>query len=224
MDNDTTRGKTGHLSILTTFGNGDADILVGTQMIAKGHDFSNVTFVGILDADMSLYIGDYHSVERTFQLVTQVAGRAGRDKLPGRVVLQSYSPKHYVFYFASLYDYEGFYKKEINTRELTEFPPFTKILRILVLSDTEDEAFRYVKKALALVKQVSDNYPNQVCRLQGMRAPISRMENKYRFQVIMRLRGDKMDRVTAEIHQAATTALEGCNVRMFFEQNPQNIT
>lgn len=224
MDNDTTRGKTGHLSILTAFGNGEADILVGTQMIAKGHDFSNVTFVGILDADMSLYIGDYHSVERTFQLVTQVAGRAGRDKLPGRVVLQSYSPKHYVFYFASLYDYEGFYKKEINVREVTEFPPFTKIVRILVVSDTEDEAFRYVKKALSSARIVATEYPNQVLRLQGMRAPIGRMENKYRFQLIMRLKGDKVDEITTKMFEVATASLEGCNVRMFFEQNPQNIT
>ena len=224
MDNDTTRGKTGHLSILTAFGNGEADILVGTQMIAKGHDFSNVTFVGILDADMSLYIGDYHSVERTFQLVTQVAGRAGRDKFPGRVVLQSYSPKHYVFYFASQYDYEGFYKKEINTREVTGFPPFTKIVRILVLSDTEDEAFRYVKKTLAAVKEVANRYPNEVSRVQGMRAPISRMENKYRFQVIMRLERAHENEITAMMYQAAVDSLAGCNVRMFFEQNPQNIT
>ena len=224
MDNDTTRGKTGHLSILTAFGNGEADILVGTQMIAKGHDFSNVTFVGILDADMSLYIGDYHSVERTFQLVTQVAGRAGRDKLPGRVVLQSYSPKHYVFYFASLYDYEGFYKKEINTREVTDFPPFTKIVRMLVLSDTEDESFKYVKRVLTEAKALEFTYPNQILRLQGMRAPISRMENKYRFQVIMRLKGDKVDEITTKLYELGTRCLEGCNVRMFFEQNPQNIT
>jgi len=224
MDNDTTRGKTGHLSILTAFGNGEADILVGTQMIAKGHDFSNVTFVGILDADMSLYIGDYHSVERTFQLVTQVAGRAGRDKLPGRVVLQSYSPKHYVFYFASLYDYEGFYKKEINTREVTDFPPFTKIVRLLVLSDTEEESFKYVKRVLGEIKELEGAYPNQILRLQGMRAPITRMENKYRFQVIMRLKGEKVDEITTKLHQVGTRSLEGCNVRMFFEQNPQNIT
>ena len=224
MDNDTPRGKTGHLSILTAFGNGEADILVGTQMIAKGHDFSNVTFVGILDADMSLYIGDYHSVERTFQLVTQVAGRAGRDQLPGRVVLQSYSPKHYVFYFASQYDYEGFYKKEINTREVTCFPPFTKIVRILVLSDTEDEAFRYVKKTLASVREVAERYPGQISRLQGMRAPIGRMENKYRFQIIMRLERRQEMVVTQELYRAATQCLDGCNVRMFFEQNPQNIT
>ena len=224
MDNDTTRGKTGHLSILTAFGNGEADILVGTQMIAKGHDFSNVTFVGILDADLSLYIGDYHSVERTFQLVTQVAGRAGRDRLPGTVVLQSYSPKHYVFYYASQYDYEGFYRKEINTREVTEFPPFSKIVRILVLSDTEQEAFDYVKKALSAVRRVADAYPNHISRIQGMRAPIGRMQNKYRFQVLMRLVRDKEEEVTAAVYRASQQCRQDCgNISVFFEQNPQSM-
>lgn len=223
MDNDTTRGKTGHLSILTAFGNGEADILVGTQMIAKGHDFSNVTFVGILDADMSLYIGDYHSVERTFQLVTQVAGRAGRDKLPGEVVLQSYSPKHYVFYYASQYDYEGFYRKEINTREVTEFPPFTKIIRILVLSDTEDEAFRYVKKTLLAVREVANRYPGQITRIQGMRSPLTRLENKYRFQVVMRLMQTDQLEITAALYQAAMDCKGNAKISVFFEQNPQNM-
>ena len=222
MDNDTTRGKTGHLSILTAFASGEADILVGTQMIAKGHDFAHVTLVGILDADMSLYIGDYHSVERTFQLVTQVAGRAGRDELRGRVILQSYSPKHYVFYFAQNYDYEGFYRKEINTREVTEFPPFRKIVRILVTSDTEQAAFDYVKSVLSGVRELMREYPDEISRLQGMRAPISRMENKYRFQVIMRLRPEREEELTAKIHEVAMSRVKG-KISVYFEQNPQNM-
>ena len=222
MDNDTTRGKTGHLSILTAFGNKEADILVGTQMIAKGHDFGNVTFVGILDADMSLYIGDYHSVERTFQLVTQVAGRAGRAETPGRVVLQSYSPKHYVFYFASTYDYEGFYRKEINTREVTEFPPFRKIVRILVHSDTEDEAFNYVKKVLSAARKIQNEYPRDISRLTGMRSPISRMDNKFRFQVVLRVTPEHDQEICARLFEVAMQ-YKTPRISVFFEQNPQNM-
>lgn len=222
MDNDTTRGKTGHLSILTAFGNREADILVGTQMIAKGHDFGNVTFVGILDADMSLYIGDYHAVERTFQLVTQVAGRAGRAEVPGKVILQSYSPKHYVFYFASTYDYEGFFRKEINTREVTEFPPFRKIVRILVLSDTEGDAFDYVKRVLSAARKIQNEYPNDISRLQGMRSPISRMENKFRFQVILRVKPDHQQEICTRLYQVAMQ-YKTPKISVFFEQNPQNM-
>lgn len=223
MDNDTTQGKTGHLSILTAFANGEADILVGTQMIAKGHDFANVTFVGILDADMSLYIGDYHSVERTFQLVTQVAGRAGRDKLPGKVVLQSYSPNHYVFAHAARYDYEGFYRKEINVREATHFPPFRKIIRILVVAANEDDAFAYVPLALKRMREVAGRFAGEVDSLQGMRAPISRMENKYRFQIIMRVHRDHEDEITRQMYQAAMECAKDKRISVFFEQNPQNM-
>lgn len=102
MDNDTTARKDSYFKILSAFGNKEADVLVGTQMIAKGHDFGNVTLVGILEADAALYFSDYRSSERTFQLITQVAGRAGRADKKGRVILQTYAPKHYVFRFGKI--------------------------------------------------------------------------------------------------------------------------
>lgn len=112
MDNDTTSEKGAHQRILSAFSKGEADVLVGTQMIAKGHDFQNVTLVGILDADFSLYLSDYRSNERTFQLITQVAGRAGRAGKSGKVIIQTYTPRHYVFRYAASYDYKNFYLKE----------------------------------------------------------------------------------------------------------------
>lgn len=223
MDNDTTRGKSSYVDILTSFGKGEADILVGTQMIAKGHDFRAVTLVGILDADMSLYFGDYHSVERTFQLVTQVAGRAGRDKLKGRVIMQTYSPKHYVFHFASKYDYEGFYRKEINVREVTAFPPFVKIVRVLIASSKEPDAVKSTKTALLAIKEIEKTYPGEFRYIKATKAPIARIETKYRYQIFLKLRREKEDEIIAKIYQAAEKA-KSDSVAVFTELDPQNLS
>ena len=147
FDVDSTGRKGGHGKLLEQFENQEADILLGTQMIAKGLHFENVTFVGVINADISLNIPDFRANERTFQLVTQVAGRAGRKSADGHVVLQTYAPKHYVYRFARAYDYEGFYKKEINVRQTTMFPPFSTILRILV-SSVSDERAKQVTKSI----------------------------------------------------------------------------
>ncbi|MBQ6921974.1 MAG: primosomal protein N', partial [Clostridia bacterium] len=132
MDRDTTQTKEGHFKILKQFADRSADILVGTQMIAKGHDFPFVTLVGILDADMSLHFSDYRSAERTFQLITQVSGRSGRAGETGKVVLQTYQPENHVLRQAINYDYKGFFAREISIRKATAFPPFTDIVRVLI--------------------------------------------------------------------------------------------
>lgn len=222
MDNDTTRGKSSHLSILSAFRNGEADILVGTQMIAKGHDFPKVTFVGILDADMSLYIGDYSSIEQTFQLVTQVAGRAGRDELSGSVVLQSYSPNHYVFYFASKYDYEGFYKKEINVREVTCFPPFCKIVRVLVTSENEDAVFACTRNILGEVKELSKSHQEDFISLKAMKSPVKMIQGKLRYQIMIKLRLEHEEQIISEIYKI-TDKNTLRNVQIFVELNPKNL-
>lgn len=138
MDMDTTRTKDGHEKILSAFANGEADILIGTQMIVKGHDFPNVTLVGVLAADMSLYTDDYRAAERTFALLTQAAGRAGRGRKRGEVVIQTYSPEHYSIACAARQDYEGFYEEEMRYRRLMGYPPAAELLAVLVTGEDEE--------------------------------------------------------------------------------------
>ena len=175
MDNDTTRGKNGHKNILEEFSKTTPSILVGTQMIAKGHDYPNVSFVGIIDSDVSLYNSDYKSNERTFQLVTQVAGRTGRKNNDGYVVLQTYAPKHYVYNFARNYDYLGFYYKENNLRQTTMFPPYTNILRILVSSESDNRAKEVTKNLLDKAIEVKQTSGNKIIFLQAMPSPVKRI-------------------------------------------------
>lgn len=137
MDMDTTKSKDSHAKILSAFSNKEADILIGTQMIVKGHDFPNVTLVGVLAADLSLYSNDYHAAERTFQLLTQAAGRAGRGNLKGEVVIQTYSPEHYSVIAAMEQDYKKFYDQEIEYRRLMGYPPVSNIVAVLIASKNE---------------------------------------------------------------------------------------
>ena len=157
MDMDTTKEKDGHEKILSAFANEEADILVGTQMIVKGHDFPNVTLVGILAADMSLYNDDYTAAERTFQLLTQAEGRAGRGTKEGEAVIQTYSPDHYAIEAAAAQDYERFYNEEISYRDLMGYPPCENLLAVLCTCQDEDllnKACEYLKKfALAASKE-----------------------------------------------------------------------
>lgn len=139
MDMDTTSGKDGHEKILSAFANQEADILIGTQMIVKGHDFPNVTLVGIIAADMSLFENDYRSAERTFQLLTQAAGRAGRGEKPGQVIIQTYKPEHYVIKAASSQDYGEFYETELVYRKLPGYPPYMHMLVIFISSPNVTE-------------------------------------------------------------------------------------
>ncbi len=221
MDNDTTTTKDAYLKILTAFGRGDADILVGTQMIAKGHDFKNVTLVGIIDADLALYYSDYRSAERTFQLITQVAGRAGREQKAGRVIMQTYNPRHYVYGFAKQYDYVGFYKKEINTRELTKYPPFTKIVRILVLSEYENvarDSATMLTSTLAEIKKHATGIRN----LQKMQAPLKKLRSFYRYQIVLWLDNDSAEELMPVIYEVANNANTD-KTTVFTEINPQQM-
>lgn len=158
MDFDTTRNKDGYEQILTAFANQEADILIGTQMIVKGHDFPNVTLVGVLAADLSLHVSDYRAPERTFQLLTQAAGRAGRGEEPGEVVIQTYQPKHYSILTAKEQDYEAFYKEEIAYRQVLDYPPICHMLVILCASKGEETAAESAKRIVELLKE-KGTYP-----------------------------------------------------------------
>ncbi len=154
MDADTTRTKGSYDSILSAFANREADVLVGTQMIVKGHDFPDVTLVGILAADMSLYASDYRASERTFQLLTQAAGRAGRGIREGNVVIQSYQPDHYSIQTASRQDYFSFYDEEIAYRDLLRYPPISHMLCVQIQSRDEEEGMEYANRFRAVMEQL----------------------------------------------------------------------
>lgn len=222
MDNDTTRTKDAHLKILSEFAATKSSILVGTQMIAKGHDFPDVTLVGIVDADMSLHFADYRSGERTYQLITQVSGRAGRDKKPGKVVLQTYTPGHYVYKFAVRGDYKGFFEKEANLREVTKYPPFSDIIRILVTSSSEAKASEALKAIYDDVSQLRGKMSDIFYYLGAMRAPLKRLQSKYRMQILMRLAPDSDDALQGTY--AAMDRVKSSDVSIFVEINPSNLS
>ncbi len=221
MDNDTTTRRDSYFKILSAFGAHEADVLVGTQMIAKGHDFSNVTLVGILEADAALYFSDYRSSERTFQLITQVAGRAGRAEKQGRVILQTYAPKHYVFRFGRTYDYVGFWKKEINTRLVTKFPPYTKIVRVLLTSLDEQDVVDCTRNVYKSIQALEKEYGKFVY-LGAAKSPVTRMNGLIRYQVLMRIEPDIFGAVMQKIYKTADSNRPKKG-SIFVEVNPQSL-
>ena len=223
MDNETTTKKSAYLDILGAFKAKEAQILVGTQMIAKGHDFPDVTLVGILDADMSLYFSDYRSAERTFQLVTQVAGRAGRSDKEGLVVLQTYSPSHYVYRYAKNYDYLGFFEKENNSREVTGFPPYSTILRVLMTGEDDETVKNCARNMFVDVRAYELENKNEFLFLQAMRSPVARIERNYRYQILMRIKREYEDTVVREIYRIIDeNKVRGVSV--FAQINPQSMS
>lgn len=221
LDNDTASGKDSSAQILSAFARREADILVGTQMIVKGHDFAGVTLVGVLDADLSLYGSDYRSNETTFQQITQVAGRAGRDEKEGKVVIQTYNPNHYVFRFARKYDYRGFFEKENNIRETTSFPPFSKIARVLVKGENEEKTLVAAREEYEIMRSIKAEHP-QLFRVQAMRAPIKKISNEYRFQIVVWIKEEAEKEVLPLVYKAADR-ITGKGVTAFVEINPTNM-
>lgn len=188
MDQDTTIGKRAHARLLSRFEQGEAQVLIGTQMIAKGHDFKNVTVVGILAADLMLGLSDFRSSERTFQLITQAAGRAGRGAEQGTVVIQAYNIDDYAIRYAADQDYEGFFKQEIAYRRLMQYPPFGAICLMTVASLQEKEAqsccSRLAASCHARIKQ--DPTFASIQLMGPSRAPIFRMRNRYRYRLVLK--------------------------------------
>ncbi|MGP6147661.1 primosomal protein N' [Jeotgalibaca sp. A122] len=183
MDVDTTRKKGDHERLLAAFGRGDADILLGTQMIAKGLDFPNITLVGVINADTSLSLPDFRSSEKTFQLLTQVSGRAGRSELVGEVIVQSYNPDHYAIRYAQNHNYDGFYRQEMALRHQGGYPPYYFTTQITV-SDLDE------KKAQAKIYEINAKLRNKLgpktIILGPSRSSIARMNNRYYFQLLIK--------------------------------------
>ncbi len=222
MDVDTTGGKDSHEKILSEFRAGKSQVLVGTQMIAKGLDFPNVTLVGVVAADLSLHVPDYRSVERTFQLITQVAGRAGRADYPGRVVLQTYDPDHYGIRLSAQQDYRAFYFMEEKQRRRGLYPPFTVLARLLVSSKSEAAAQEAALALEAKLNEFIDSDPairRDVVQMRALEAPLKILRGEMRWQVFLKMYAkDPSERVISYMETLEEISFEG--VRVELEVNP----
>ena len=223
LDNDSVKTKNSYNDILTNFGKTKPSILVGTQMVTKGHDFPKVTLVGIIDADISLFNYSYKANETTFQLMTQVSGRAGRSDTAGEVVLQTYVPRNPVYLTSANYDYFKFYDKEINLRETTKFPPFAKIVRILITSIDDDIAKDITHKLIMELKSFRVKYGKQFFFLEGMKSPVNKIKNKHRYQIVCRFDTAISDTVIKEIY-SLLDKFKNNKVSVFVEINPSSLS
>lgn len=222
MDMDTTTKKNSHKQILDAFGNGEADILIGTQMIAKGHDFANVTLVGIIAADLSLNTGDFRGGETTFQLITQVSGRAGRDSLSGRVIIQTYQPESYIINLAAQCNYEEFYEKETLLRRTMAYPPFSNIFLVLAFGKNEKDIIEEIQRLSYILEEQNINEKFQI--LGPSPAIISKIKDEYRWNIF--IKGEHEDDlrhfVTSSIEKFRDGAKKS-SVLLNIALNPQNI-
>lgn len=220
MDVDTTRKKGAHEELLSQFGQQKADILLGTQMIAKGLDFPNVTLVGVLNADTALNLPDFRSSERTFQLLTQVAGRAGRAEKEGEVVIQTYNPNHYAISFAKNQDYEGFYAYEMSIRHKLGYPPYYFTIG-LTLSH-KNEPF-LVKKSYEIVQFLRENLSDGIGILGPTPKPIARTHNLYHYQILLKYRKEEqLDRVLNSLLDWSQES-DQKELRFIIDNEPQNL-
>ena len=220
MDYDTTRTKESYEQILTAFGRGEADILVGTQMIVKGHDFPNVTLVGILAADISLYASDYRSSERTFQLLTQAVGRAGRGRQAGEAVIQTYVPEHYSIRMAARQDYEGFYRQEILYRRMMGYPPAAFMLGIY-LSGSEEEFLE--KQAERLGNAIQRLCTEGLVVIGPAVAALSRKKDMYRMVIYLKhMKETVLLHVKNQIERILEQEAVWNKIYIQFDYNPLN--
>ena len=210
IDRDTTARRRVFEQTLSDFSDGKIDMLVGTQMLAKGHDFPNVTLVGVVSVDAGLALPDFRSAERTFQLITQVAGRAGRGDRPGQVLIQTYHPYHYALRHACAQDYEGFYNEEIHYRENHSYPPFVALGSVLVHGP---DLGRVRNDSLELRKQLDAANEQRRCRILGPApAPLARLKGEHRFQLLLKSRSRRHLREVADAALKAV-AENGVNLR-----------
>ena len=222
MDVDTVNKKNSHEEILNKFKNENIDILIGTQMVVKGHHFPKVTLVGVIAADSSLNIDDFRANERTFQILTQVAGRAGREKLPGKVIIQTYNPDSFPIEFSKKQNYDLFYKTEINLRKQLKYPPFCDIIVIGFSGENQKEITNVSTFVYNMLKKNLEKYDIKV--FMPMPAPIDKIKNKYRWRIIAK--GNVTEEVTIVINKCMQKFYEtgiGKKTNIVVDVNPTNM-
>ena len=221
MDIDTVSKKNSHEEILNKFKNENIDILIGTQMVVKGHHFPNVTLVGVIAADSSLYIEDYKASERTFQILTQVAGRAGREKLPGRVIIQTYNPENFAIECSKKQDYDKFYETEIELRKQLKYPPFCDIISI-GLTDIDNNKIKNVSERLYKnIKNLIEKENTNIFIYKPLPCPIDKIKNRYRWRIIIK------GKLTNKLINVINKAIEITNsktTRIIVDTNPSNLS
>ena len=220
MDIDTVTRKNSHEEILNKFKNDNIDILIGTQMVVKGHHFPNVTLVGVIAADSSLYIEDYRANERTFQILTQVAGRAGREKLPGRVIIQTYNPDNFAIECSKKQNYDEFYETEIELRKQLKYPPFCDIISI-GLTDTDNNKIKNVSERL--YNNISRTIKNEKIDFniyKPLPCPIDKIKNKYRWRIILK---GKLNNKIIDIINKSIEQVNSKTTRIIVDTNPTNL-
>ena len=220
MDIDTVTRKNSHEEILNKFKNDNINILIGTQMVVKGHHFPNVTLVGVIAADSSLYIEDYRANERTFQILTQVAGRAGREKLPGRVIIQTYNPDNFAIECSKKQNYDEFYETEIELRKQLKYPPFCDIISI-GLTDTDNNKIKNVSERL--YNNISRTIKNEKMDFniyKPLPCPIDKIKNKYRWRIILK---GKLNNKIIDIINKSIEQVNSKTTRIIVDTNPTNL-
>jgi primosomal protein N' (replication factor Y) len=226
MDADTTRTKGAYEKILSAFVNGEGDILIGTQMIVKGHDFPNVTLMGILAADLSLGSGDYRAGEKTFQLLTQAAGRAGRGNIPGEVVIQTYQPEHYAVVHAAAQDYDGFFREEITYREMMNYPPISHMLAVQIFAGNPQDGEELAAGLAKKVRQSGigvDKEPERFTVLGPASAALAKLNDIFRYAFYIKCTEyDKLIQVKDFLEEILDKTLpKHCQVQ--FDFDPQRL-
>ena len=221
MDVDTVTKKNSHEKILNKFREENIDILIGTQMIVKGHHFPNVTLVGVIAADSSLNVDDYRANERTFQILTQVAGRAGRGNLSGKVIIQTYNPENFAIQCARKQDYDLFYETEIALRKQLKYPPFCDIIVIGFNSINEN---KIKKVSNQIYKNLKVNLENKGFKVFiPMPAPIDKIQNRYRWRII--IKGNMTEQINAIINKELKEIYDQNlrDIRITVDVNPNNM-
>jgi len=220
MDADTTKKKDSYEEILSAFANKEAQVLIGTQMIVKGHDFPNVTLVGVLAADMSLAVNDYRAAERTFQLLTQAAGRAGRGEKPGEVVIQTYQPDHYSVVHAAKQDYHSFYEEEILYREMLRYPPAAHMMAVQIFDKEEESGQQTAERLGGLVRALAEKEkPGDFTVIGPAPASIGRINDIFRFVFYVKCR--KYDKLI-ETKEILEEEIQKMHVTVQFDFDPMH--
>lgn len=222
MDRDTTSRKNSHIRILEELESGKIDFLVGTQMIVKGHDFPNVTFVGVISADTSLHFPDFRSAERTFQLLTQVAGRAGRGEIPGEVLIQTFNPEHYSIQKAKEHDFWGFYREEIKFRKALDYPPFSYLVNFRLTGNSEKKTMLASREMEEIgFKLLNEDSQKGIELLGPTLAPLAKIKGKYRWQMLAKGKDRKaLHQFAKSLAKRLKPYLQGRGVNLDIDVDP----